>query len=594
MCGISGEIRFDGRRPDIMAMSAMTGIMHRRGEDGEGMIAFDNVVLGHRRLKIFDLSSKAQQPMMDPELGLAITFNGAIYNYRVLRNDLEEKGYRFFSSSDTEVLLKSYHCYGIKMLEKLEGMFAFAIYERDSGKIVLVRDRMGVKPLFYTHSSTYFRFASTLPALLSTGVNKAIDKEALHYYLTFHAIPEPLTLVAGMRKLEPGTVMTVEPNGIVKKHRYWEVCFASEDANHTQTENEWMEELEMSLTHAIKARLIADVPVGILLSGGLDSSLLVALISKTTNQSPPTFSIGFESTDEEAGDEFYYSDMVAKEFNTSHHKLFVKMPEIRDALSECVTQMSEPMPSHDVIAFYLLSQEVAKHVKAVQSGQGADELFAGYHWFQNIAFPDTHTTQAASQIIYDTIADNTYGEYLRIVNPEYHTPNLAFAYMKQLCGKNHSHNPLDQLQQYESTVALTNGPLARVDNMTMAWGLEAREPFLDHRVVELASRLPSALKLKQGGKYLLRKLARKLLPVEVVDRAKGYFPVPKLKYLGQKELDWLKDILSPERIRRRGIFQPFYVDELFKNPSGYHTPLGASRLWQIGVLECWLQAHAVH
>lgn len=593
MCGISGEIRFDGMKADIPAVASVTRHMHRRGEDGEGVLAFDNIALGHRRLSIYDLSAKAQQPMFDPMLGLAVAFNGAIYNYRTLRNELQEKGYAFFSTSDTEVLLKAYHCWGMDMFSRLQGMFAFAIWERDSGKLVLARDRMGVKPLYYTHTESYMRFASTLPALLSQNTDRSLDKEALHYYLSFHAIPEPLTLVRSIRKLEPGSVMTIDRDGIVKKQRYWELCFASDDEHSIHTENEWLEELHMALSDAIKRRMTADVPVGILLSGGLDSSLLVALTASATNQPLPTFSIGFESTEQERGDEFYYSDMIAKRFSTDHHKLFVKMPDLKDAFTECVAAMSEPMPSHDVIAFYMLSKEVAKHVKVVQSGQGADELFAGYHWFQNIALPDDRSTQAVSQVLYDTVADNTYDEYLHMVTPEYHTSNLALSCMTQLCSKNHSPNTLDQLQQYESTIALTNGPLARVDNMTMAWGLEAREPFLDHKVVEIASRLPSDLKLKQGGKYLLKKIARKLLPDEVIDRSKGYFPVPKLKYLGKKEIGWLKEILSPAGLRSRGIFNPSYIKELFKNPQSHHTPLGASRLWQIGVLECWLQTHGI-
>ena len=593
MCGISGELRFDQQEADIAGVAAMSRSQHRRGKDGEGLMSFGKVTFGHRRLKIFDLSDKAQQPMVDPSLGLAITFNGAIYNYRELRQQLYAKGYTFFSDSDTEVLLKAYHCWKLSMLEKIQGIFAFAIWERDSGKLILVRDRMGVKPLYYVKSPSFFRFASTLPALLDSSAGKSINDEALQCYFTFHIIPEPQTLVKDIYKLEPGTVMTVTEDGAIQKKQYWQLRFYGEKENETLTEGEWIERLEDTLMHAVKSRTVADVPVGVLLSGGLDSSLLVALLANITNRPPLTFSIGFESTADEQGDEFYYSDIIAKHFSTEHTKIVIKTPQLHESLMECIASMSEPMVSHDAIAFYLLSKEVKKHVTVVQTGQGADELFAGYHWFQGMNY-NTVFPRLAAENLYERIADNNYHDYFAMMEPEHRTRNIALDSMETLCKKNGSSHMIDLMQQYESTYALSNGPLARVDNMTMAWGLEAREPFLDPDLARLACRMPASLKLQREGKYVLKELGSKLLPREVVERPKGYFPVPKLKNPGKEEVNWLRDVLSPQHIKQEGIFNPSYVETLLDNPSDYVTPLGTSKLWQLGVLECWMQTHNIH
>lgn len=593
MCGISGELRFDGAQADIPAVTVMSRSQHRRGEDGEGLVSFGNVTLGHRRLKIFDLSDKAAQPLFDPNLGLAITFNGAIYNYQELRQQLYVKGYTFFSDSDTEVLLKAYHCWNLGMLHKIKGIFAFAIWERDSGRLIMARDRMGVKPLYYLKTPSFFRFASTLPALLASGIDRRINNEGLHYYFTFHIVPEPQTLIKDVYKLEPGSVMTVMPDGMVRKEQYWQLRFYAEKENETLTEREWIEKLEDALLRSIKERMVADVAVGVLLSGGLDSSLLVALLANVTNQSPMTFSIGFESCGGEQGDEFHYSDIIARHFSTNHTKIVIETPQLHESLMECIEAMAEPMVSHDAIGFYLLSKEVKKHVTVVQSGQGADELFAGYHWFQGMDYNSVFT-RASAETLYERVADNTYPEYFSMITPEYRTSNLTVDYMEDLCRKNGSSNMLDLLQQYESTAALSNGPLARVDNMTMAWGLEAREPFLDPELVRIACSMPASLKLRREGKYALKELGNKLLPKEVVERPKGYFPVPKLKKLGDQEVEWLRDMLAPGHIRKEGIFNPYYVEELLSNPSDYVTPLGASKLWQLAVLNCWMQTHNIH
>jgi asparagine synthase (glutamine-hydrolysing) len=358
MCGISGELRFDGAPPDVAAVARMSDRLAPRGPDGQGLWSSGSAALGHRRLAIIDLSRRGDQPMVDPDLGLTIVFNGCIYNHRELRSRLEGEGYRFFSTSDTEVLLKAYHRWGDAFVEELVGMFAFCITERESGRSVLGRDRLGVKPLYLAARPGAMRFASTLPALVAGGdIDCTIDPAALHHYLTFHAVvPAPRTLLKGVAKLEPATIMVVEPDGTTRTHRYWDPAFGERSGLAPRSQGEWREAVEEALRTAVRRRLVADVPVGVLLSGGLDSSLIVGLLAEEGQRDLATFSIGFESAGGEGGDEFRWSDVVAERFATDHHQLRIPTGDVLAVVPETVAAMSEPMVSHDVVAFYLLSR----------------------------------------------------------------------------------------------------------------------------------------------------------------------------------------------------------------------------------------------
>src|SRR3954463_7878065 len=395
MCGICGEIRLDGAPPDAVAVLAMANTLRPRGPDASGSFSQDRVAFGHRRLSILDLSPASQQPMVDPELGLALVFNGCIYNFQSLRQQLQIKGYRFFSDGDTEVILKAYHAWGPRCVERFYGMFAFVLWERDSGRITMARDRLGIKPLYLTENARVLRFASTLPALLAAGgVDTEIDAAALHHYMSFHAVvPAPLTILSGVRKLPPATILVIEPNGRRREETYWEAVVGERSEDQGLTEVDWRDAVLGTLRTAVERRLVSDVPVGVLLSGGLDSSLIVALLAEAGQHDLQTFSIGFESSGDEDGDEFQYSDLVAKRYATRHHRLKVPTVNVLDALHSAVAQMSEPMLSHDTIAFYLLADAVAPHVKVVQAGQGADEFFAGYYWPQ--PFGDVRREDAA-------------------------------------------------------------------------------------------------------------------------------------------------------------------------------------------------------
>jgi asparagine synthase (glutamine-hydrolysing) len=561
-----------------------------RGPDGAGLHLHGRVALGQRRLKIIDLSERAEQPMHDPMLGLTVVFNGCIYNYRELREELRALGYAFFSDGDTEVVLKAFHAWRSRAPERLNGMFAFAVAERDSGRVTLARDRLGIKPLYYSEGKDCVRFASTLPALLAANdVDTAIDPVALNHYMSFHAVvPPPRTILKGVRKLAPATVRTYEPDGKARERVYWSLSFERGAGDIQKRPEDWGEELLGGLRRAVERRRIADVPVGVLLSGGVDSSLITGLLAQAGHADLRTFSIGFEGSHGESGDEFQWSDMIVERFETEHRKIFIESARLIDALPGTVRAMSEPMVSYDNVAFYLLSREVAKHVKVVQSGQGADEVFGGYHWYPKLVGSGNPAQDYARVFM-----DRDFAAYSAQVSAEYvgldHARELIEAHM----ARSRASDPVDRALHLDTTVMLVDDPVKRVDNMTMAAGLEARVPFLDHELVELAARIPPHHKLRDGGKGILKDVARRVIPPAVIDRPKGYFPVPALKYLEGPFLQLARDALGARAAKERGLFRRDYLERLFADPTKHITPLQGSELWQAALLELWLQAQGV-
>jgi len=568
----------------------MNRVLFPRGPDGSGIFQSGRLAVGHQRLKILDLSEHALQPMLDNELGLGIVFNGCIYNYRELRSELQSLGYRFFSTGDTEVIIKAYAAWGTRFLERFHGMFAFAIWERDSGRVVLGRDRLGIKPLYYAEIKKGLRFASTLPALLASGgLNTDVDPVALHHYMSFHAVvPAPFTIVKGIRKLPPATLRIIEADGSFQDQVYWRLQFGLQSGDEQYSYQDWQQLTLDALRKAVERRLVSDVPVGVLLSGGLDSSLIVGLLAEQGQQGLNTFSVGFESVDEERGDEFEYSDIVADHFATEHHQIRVESRQLLPALGHCVTAMSEPMVSHDVIGFYLLSQKVSEYVKVVQSGQGADEVFAGYHWYP----PMQHSTDPLSDYA-RVFFDRDHDEFARAINPELVSDDFSRDFVARHFALAGADFPIDKALRIDTQIMLVDDPVKRVDNMTMAWGLEARVPFLDHELVELAARIPAQHKIAAQGKGVLKEAARSVIPAAVIDRPKGYFPVPALKYLEGEYLDFVRGILNEPVAVQRGLFQKPYVEALLADPKQHITPLRGSKLWQLALLEYWFQQHSI-
>jgi asparagine synthase (glutamine-hydrolysing) len=593
MCGLSGEIRFDDARPDIAAVERMTDRLAPRGPDGRGLWAQGRVALGHRRLKIIDLSESGSQPMADPRARLVGVFNGCVYNYRELREELRGRGHHFFSDSDTEVVLKAYLEWGTDCVDRFCGMFAFVIVEQDTGRVVLARDRLGIKPLYLAQTPDRLRFASSLPALLAGGdVDTSLDPVALHQYLSWHAtVAAPRTVLNGVRKLPPATVRVVEPDGTHREHCYWQPSYTRRPEYAGLGAEEWTDAVLQTLRRAVRRRMVADVPVGVLLSGGLDSSLIVALLADEGQRDLATFSVGFESEGDEEGDEFRYSDLVARHFGTDHHQLMVPSDRVSKALEGAVRAMSEPMMSHDVVAFHLLSEQVAKEVKVVQSGQGADEVFAGYHWYPAMA--DVPRERAADAYL-DTYSDRSHADLARMLEPGLLPDrDTSGEFVRAHMAAPGAETALDADLRLDTHVMMVDDPVKRVDNMTMDWGLEARVPFLDHELVELAAACPPELKLADGGKGVLKAAGRRVLPREVVDRPKGYFPVPAIKHMAGPVLERVREALTAPEARARGVFRREYVAELLAAPNAHRTRRGANTLWQVALLEIWLQTHGI-
>lgn len=589
MCGLCGEIRFDGIPPNLAAVGRMTEAMTARGPDSGGFHVQGSVALGHRRLCIIDLSTRGGQPMIDSELGLALVFNGCIYNYQQLREELQAAGYRFFSTADSEVVLKGFHHWGPDCVDHFKGMFAFAVLSTDTGAVTLARDRLGIKPLYLAETPGRLRFASTVQALLhGGGIDTSIDRIALHHYLSFHSVvPAPHTMFNGIRKLPPATVRVIQPDGKSTERRYWEPSFASSPDRASWTAEEWQHALLDSLRTAVTRRMVADVPVGVLLSGGIDSSLVVALLAEQGQRDLATFSIGFDSAGGESGDEYAYSDLVAETFDTAHHKIHIDSARLLPAVPEAVAAMSEPMVSHDCVAFYLLSEEVSKSVKVVQSGQGADEILGGYDWYPPLlGVPREQSIEAYAKVFFD----RSHDEIGALLSPGY---CLDYDASWHFAAAHHrapgAETSVDAALRLDTTVMLVDDPVKRVDTMTMAWGLEARVPFLDHDFVELAATCPPELKLASGGKGVLKDASRALLPSAIIDRTKGYFPVPGIRHLDGEMLTLVRDALTSRSARDRALYRPEALDKLLAAPNDTRTTLGANTLWQVALLEMWLQ-----
>ncbi|MDD7911461.1 N-acetylglutaminylglutamine amidotransferase [Pseudovibrio exalbescens] len=591
MCGICGEFVFGAEVANTARVERMAHQMAARGPDAMGVTTRGRVSFGHRRLTIIDLSERGTQPMQDPDLGLTLVFNGCIYNYKELREELSAKGYRFFSSSDTEVILKSWAEWGDKAPEKFHGMFAFAVHHHETGEVHLVRDRFGIKPLYYSQSNGRVAFASTLPALLAGGeIDTSINRIALNHYMSWHAVvPAPHTILNGVKKLPAATIRRYDRDGNVTDRVYWAPSFERSVEDEERSMEEWRDMVLSGLRTSVDRRMIADVPVGVLLSGGVDSSMIVGLLAEQGQQGLATFSIGFEAANGERGDEFVYSDLIAKHYGTNHTKIFIESSEMQKHLPDAIAAMSEPMVSYDNIGFYLLSREVSKHIRVVQSGQGADEVFGGYHWY-----PKMVGANSPVEAYMDAFFDRSFDQMRAHLSKDYWTDrDESRAFVEQHFALSGATDPVDKALRLDTNVMLVDDPVKRVDSHTMAWSLEARVPFLDHELVELANRIPSRHKLAHEGKGVLKEAARLVVPSEVIDRPKGYFPVPALKYLEGSYLDMVRDALSSQSARERGLFNQGYLDQLFANPSDHITKLRGSELWQVALLEMWLQSQEV-
>jgi asparagine synthase (glutamine-hydrolysing) len=614
MCGIAGFLTREPADPDLLAR--MCAVIAHRGPDDEGSHIEGGLALGMRRLAIIDLNS-GHQPIWNEDETIAVVFNGEIYNHRQLRAELQATGHRFRTNTDTECLVHLYEAEGVSFVRRLRGMFAFALWDRRRQRLVLGRDRVGKKPLVYRITGDAIWFSSELKSLLQDpSVTRRVDPVALHHYLTYQYVPAPWTIYEGIRKLPPASTLVYE-NGDVHIDRYWQLRYEPKTTDH---ESVAVERLRDLLIDATRVRLMSDRPLGAFLSGGLDSSLVVAAMSEVATGPVKTFSIGF---DERRFDERPYARLVADHFGTDHHELVVR-PDAVEVLPELVWHYDEPYADSSAIPSLYLARMTREHVVVALNGDGGDESFGGYERYlaavHAARLSSSATTRRAASWLHRTLPDlqpgTLYGKGRRFLGVLAQDAARQYASMisyfdsdqKSLIYTPEMRTTVDSIDSYElidpwltdsgsddfadrllGTDVETYLPgdlLVKMDIATMASSLEARSPFLDHHVMEFAASLPALWKVRgRSGKRILKQLAREWVPDPVIDRPKKGFGVPLSLWLRTDLHEMLNDNLTDATARSRGYFDPTGVARLIRehDDGRDHGP----RLWALLMFELW-------
>jgi asparagine synthase (glutamine-hydrolysing) len=601
MCGIVGIVG----REDEGLIDSMCDCIRHRGPDERGTITGQDVSLGMQRLSIIDLQG-GSQPIENEDGSVVVVFNGEIYNHQSLREQLELRGHRFTTRVDTEVLVHGYEEWGREFVSRLNGMFAFAIWDRDQDRVVLARDRMGIKPLYYAPLGDAVVFGSELTALLGhPDVDPAIDETALKQYWAFRYIPAPSSILRDVRKLEPGTVATVSLDRLnLTRQNYWSPC-SSEGGHNSHS-------LRDLLEAAVADRLMADVPLGVFLSGGLDSTSIVALMNEVSSDPIDTFSIGFANSEY---DESSFSRKVASEFDTNHHELTVD-PETMQIFDDVVASMDEPLGDPAMIPTYLLAERAAKDVKVVLTGEGSDELFAGYenyerytNWWDTVGGYPTPLYQIVSaaesvapkrgeidrHLKYLASHHNQKTAFETIIMPQYEAFDFSIEGISDATrvpienAFNIDEDYPRNLFCFDQRYSLPDNLLTKVDRMTMAHSLEARVPFLDHRVVEFANSIDPRTHLSNGTKPVLRDAVSDIVPRYVRRRDKHGFRMP-IKEWFARPLDTIADSFSRHTITDVPHLDFSKVNSMFEAHQAGDDNY-AHYLWRILVYIKWYRRH---
>ncbi len=621
MCGIAGFID-DAALPAGAARAAvlerMCRVITHRGPDDQGTLLAPGVALGMRRLSIIDLAG-GHQPISNEDGTVTIVFNGEIYNYKELQTELEARGHRFQTNSDTETIVHAYEEYGPACVEHLRGMFAFAIWDARARKLFIARDRTGKKPLYYalTPRGTLV-FGSELKSLLvHPEIERAVNAEALDAYLTFGYVPDPLCIMRGVRKLPPGHHLTYAA-GRLTLMQYWDFQFTPDESAHTRSVADYLEELRALLDEAVRIRLIADVPLGAFLSGGIDSSAVVGLMARHSDRPVKTFSIGFH---EDSYNELHYARIAAKHFGTEHHE-FVVTPDICQLVDELVWHFDEPFADSSALPTYMVSKLAREHVTVALSGDGGDELFAGYTRYlvarkrapfervpravrQNLMQPLSQRLPhgAWGRNLLHNVSLDAVDRFLdsvslctRLTKRALYAPafraqlkddGLATARFRFLAGRVQTGKPLDVLLYLDSKTYLPGDILTKVDRMSMAVSLEVRAPLLDHKLIEFVTRIPAALKLRgDETKHIFKRAVSDLVPPALLTRPKQGFGVPIQQWINQELRTQMRDTLTDARARGRGYFDARQVDTLFSEHERGRRDHSA-QLWALFMLELW-------
>ena len=616
MCGIAGIAHADGSATDVATIRRMCNTIVHRGPDDEGFFVTDGVGLGMRRLSVIDVAG-GHQPQFNEDGSVSIVFNGEIYNFQELYRELQQRGHRFSTHSDTEAIVHLYEEMGSDCVQKLRGMFTFALFDQKKQRLLIARDRLGKKPLHYAYANGRLLFASEMKAILAVAPELAdLNSQALLQYVYFGYIPDPLTAFTSIKKLPPGHLLEFE-RGEVRIRRYWDL---PRYGTHPPIgEEELLEELESRLAEAVRMRLIADVPLGALLSGGVDSSTVVALMARASSAPVRTFSIGFRH---DGFDESRYARMVAERFGTEHHELILE-PKVVDTVEELSRSLEEPFGDSSMLPTYYVSCMARQHVTVALSGDGGDELFAGY---------DRYRVQQERQI-FEQVPASWRRFYRERVHPhlprnmrgrkltynaslpwqERYTDILAFVpgferdmpllsadfrtvlrqhdpqqVMLDYFAAAPAADPIDQMLYVDTKTYLAGDILTKVDRMSMATSLEVRVPLLDHVFVEWVTGLPTKWKMSKGQqKYILRRLAERVgVPAQVLDRRKQGFAVPLIDWMKHELKDLILTVLLEPRTEQRGYFDGrgvrHLLDEHFQGRRDQ-----SARIWRLLMLELW-------
>jgi len=624
MCGIAGYVGSEASG----LLPAMLRVLKHRGPDDMGSYEEPGVGFGMTRLAIIDLAG-GRQPMTNEDGSLWIVFNGEIYNYRQLRRDLETKGHRFRSQSDTEVILHLFEEEGERCVDRLQGMFAFVIWNAHRRSLFLARDRMGKKPLYYWHRGGLFLFASEIKALLChREVSRTLDYEAFHHYLAFGYTPADRSIFAEIAKLPPAHTGILN-DGVLRLHRYWTLPHNHREAGPPASFPDASARVRHALREAVRLRLESDVPLGVFLSGGIDSSVVVASMREVTGQRIATFSIGFGQA-APSYDELPYARMVAQRFETDHHEEILE-PKVADLLPTIVHHFDEPFADSSAIPTFVVAQATAQHVKVALSGIGGDESFGGYPRYLGVRLSEvygrlprwlgTFAGAAAVRLGRDSEASVNWDDWVRrfVTGAQRPMPDRYIGWVRffgktdlarlatpalrerwegdaeavhrdVFSARGHG-DPMDGAFRIDLSTYLPDDLLVMADRMSMAHSLELRAPFCDHQVIEESLGLPPKMKIPGFRlKGLLKAVFADVLPPQVLSHGKQGFMIPLGRWLRTDLRDMLGDLLSPERVRARGLFNPTVVEEL-KQEHLSKTRSHSDRLWTLMITELWMQQY---
>ena len=611
MCGIAGIVRWDGEPVLEGEIRAMCQMMVHRGPDEEGVYLGRNVALGMRRLSIIDLDT-GQQPVSNEDGSVWVVFNGEIYNYRELRQQLMQRGHTLRTSGDTETIVHLYEDFGPRCVDHLRGMFSFAIWDTRRRQLLLARDRLGIKPLYYIETPEGIAFASELkPILRLPEVERRLNWQAVNHLFTFMATPSAQSIVEGVRKLEPARIATVTADQGVHIERYWDVTF---DPDEEASESELVERLRELLVDAVRLYQVSDVPVGAFLSGGIDSSAVVATMARMNPRRIKTFSIGFV---EEEYDELCHARQVADAFGTEHYELVLR-PDVVEIAEDLAWYLDEPFGDTSAIPTYMVSKLAAEHVTVVLSGDGGDELFAGYdkyvveqaeQRYDRIPSPIRKMMGTAGRVMPEGMRGRRFLRHIALDGPRryldasmlFRRDELRKLFRPQAFEQISEHDPcadslsyldrnrtdaISALQYCDLNTYLPLDILTKVDRMTMAHSIEARPPLLDHPLVEFAATIPLRFRLREGTtKYLFKQAMRGILPDNIIDRPKHGFAVPLARWFRGELGEFARDLLLSESCRARGVFESDYVERLIRlHEGGRDIDL---QLWTLVSFELW-------